>query len=110
VVVLIMLAIILLVLYLNTGSAMKTGIILLAIPFSATGAILLIWWLDYNMSIAVWVGLIALPGVDAETRASMLLYLDLACERAKAEAACGASSICATRCSKGPSSGSGPRS
>jgi Cu(I)/Ag(I) efflux system membrane protein CusA/SilA len=63
----------------------KTAIILLAIPFSAIGAVLLIWWLDYNMSIAVWVGLIALLGVDAETGVFMLLYLDLAYERAKAE-------------------------
>ena len=85
VVVPITLAIIFLLLYLNTGSAVKTGIILLAIPFSAIGAILLIWWLDYNMSIAVWVGLIALLGVDAETGVFMLLYLDLAYERAKAE-------------------------
>jgi copper/silver efflux system protein len=79
------LAIIFLLLYLNTGSAVKTGIILLAIPFSAIGAILFIWWLDYNMSIAVWVGLIALLGVDAETGVFMLLYLDLTYERAKAE-------------------------
>jgi Cu(I)/Ag(I) efflux system membrane protein CusA/SilA len=79
------LAIIFLLLYLNTGSAVKTGIILLAIPFSAIGAVLLVWWLDYDMSIAVWVGLIALLGVDAETGVFMLLYLDLAYERAKAE-------------------------
>jgi Cu(I)/Ag(I) efflux system membrane protein CusA/SilA len=85
VVVPITLAIIFLLLYLNTGSAVKTAIILLAIPFSAIGAVLLIWWLDYNMSIAVWVGLIALLGVDAETGVFMLLYLDLAYERAKAE-------------------------
>jgi copper/silver efflux system protein len=85
VVVPITLAIIVLLLYLNTGSAVKTAIILLAIPFSAIGAVLLIWWLDYNMSIAVWVGLIALLGVDAETGVFMLLYLDLAYERAKAE-------------------------
>src|SRR3989475_15691 len=57
----------------------------LALPFSAVGAILLIWHLGYNMSIAVWVGLIALLGVDAETGVFMLLYLDLAYEQARKE-------------------------
>jgi Cu(I)/Ag(I) efflux system membrane protein CusA/SilA len=85
VVVPITLAIIFLLLHLNTGSTVKTLIILLAVPFSAIGAILFVWWLGYNMSIAVWVGLIALLGVDAETGVFMLLYLDLAYERAKAE-------------------------
>ena len=56
----------------------KTAIILTAIPFSAIGAIWLLYLLNYNMSIAVWVGLIALLGVDAETAVFMLLYLDLA--------------------------------
>jgi len=79
------LVIILLLLYLNTGSTVKTLIILLAVPFSAVGAILFLWFLDYNMSIAVWVGLIALLGVDAETGVFMLLYLDLAYEKARAE-------------------------
>ncbi len=65
-------------LYLNTGSIAKTLIVLLAVPFSAIGAIWLLYALDYNMSIAVWVGLIALLGVDAETGIFMLLYLDLA--------------------------------
>jgi len=70
--------IVFLLLYFNTGSAVKTGIILLAVPFSAIGAIWLLYLLNYNMSIAVWVGLIALLGVDAETAVFMLLYLDLA--------------------------------
>ncbi len=70
--------IVFLLLYFNTGSAVKTGIILLAVPFSAIGAIWLLYLLHYNMSIAVWVGLIALLGVDAETAVFMLLYLDLA--------------------------------
>ena len=70
--------IIFLLLYFNTGSAVKTGIILLAVPFSAIGAVWLLYLLGYNMSIAVWVGLIALLGVDAETGVFMLLYLDLA--------------------------------
>src|SRR3989475_4731001 len=70
--------IVFLLLYFNTGSIVKTVIILLAVPFSAIGAIWFIHWLGYNMSIAVWVGLIALLGVDAETAVFMLLYLDLA--------------------------------
>lgn len=67
-----------LLLYFNTGSAVKTCIILLAVPFSAIGAVWLLYLLHYNLSIAVWVGLIALLGVDAETAVFMLLYLDLA--------------------------------
>jgi copper/silver efflux system protein len=67
-----------LLLYFNTGSAIKTIIIFLAVPFSAIGAVWLLYLLNYNMSIAVWVGLIALLGVDAETAVFMLLYLDLA--------------------------------
>lgn len=70
-------------LYLNTRSIAKTLIILVAVPFSAIGAIWFLYFLDYNMSIAVWVGLIALMGVDAETGMFMLLYLDLAFKEAK---------------------------
>jgi Cu(I)/Ag(I) efflux system membrane protein CusA/SilA len=69
---------VLLLLYFNTRSAAKTLIIFLAVPFSAVGAILFLHFLHYNMSVAVWVGLIALLGVDAETGVFMLLYLDLA--------------------------------
>jgi Cu(I)/Ag(I) efflux system membrane protein CusA/SilA len=72
--------IIFVLLYLNTKSVVKTLIVFLAVPFSAVGAIWLLHWLGYNMSIAVWVGLIALMGVDAETGVFMLLYLDLAYE------------------------------
>ena len=64
--------------YLNTKSFPKTAIVLLAVPFSAVGAIWLLYALGYNMSIGVWVGLIALLGLDAETGIFMLLYLDLA--------------------------------
>ena len=67
-----------LLLYFNTRSNVKTLIILLAVPFSAVGAIWLLYLLGYNISIGVWVGLIALLGVDAETAVFMLLYLDLA--------------------------------
>jgi Cu(I)/Ag(I) efflux system membrane protein CusA/SilA len=74
-----------LLLYMNTRSTARTLIILLAVPFSAVGAIWLIHLLGYNMSIGVWVGLIALMGVDAETGVFMLLYLDLAFDEAKAK-------------------------
>jgi Cu(I)/Ag(I) efflux system membrane protein CusA/SilA len=76
---------ILLLLYLNTRSMVKTFIVLLAVPFSAIGAFWFLYALGYNMSIGVWVGLIALLGVDAETGVFMLLYLDLAYEQAKKE-------------------------
>lgn len=67
-------------LHLNTKSWPKTGIILLAIPFSLVGAVWLLVALGYNMSIAAWVGMIALMGLDAETGVFMLMYLDLAYE------------------------------
>jgi Cu(I)/Ag(I) efflux system membrane protein CusA/SilA len=65
-------------LYLNTKSLVKTGIVLLAVPFSLIGAVWLLHLLGYHLSIAVWVGMIALMGLDAETGVFMLLYLDLA--------------------------------
>lgn len=77
--------IIFLLLYFNTRSVAKTMIIFLAVPFSAVGAIWFLYLLDYNMSIAVWVGLIALMGVDAETGVFMLLYLDLAYDEQRAK-------------------------
>ncbi len=67
-----------LLLYLNTRSWVKTGIILLAVPFSLIGAVWLLALLGYNLSIAVWVGMIALMGLDAETGVFMLLFLDMA--------------------------------
>jgi Cu(I)/Ag(I) efflux system membrane protein CusA/SilA len=76
---------ILMLLYLNTHSFAKTMIIVLAVPFSAVGAIWFLYLLGYNMSIGVWVGLIALMGVDAETAVFMLLYLDLAYQDARQE-------------------------
>lgn len=69
--------IILILLYLNTGSFTKTFIVLLAVPFSLVGAVWLLYLLGYNISIGVWAGIIALLGVDAETGVIMLLYLDL---------------------------------
>jgi len=74
-----------LLLYINTGSMPKTIIVLLAVPFSAVGAIWFLYAAGYNMSVAVWVGLIALLGIDAETGVFMLLYLDLAFEEARRE-------------------------
>jgi len=76
---------ILMLLYMNTRSITKTLIIVLAVPFSAIGAIWFLYLLGYNMSIGVWVGLIALLGVDAETGVFMLLYLDLSYRQAKQE-------------------------
>ena len=67
-----------LLLYMNTKSGVKTGIVLLAVPFSLVGAVWLLYALGYNTSIAVWVGMIALMGLDAETGVFMLLFLDLA--------------------------------
>jgi Cu(I)/Ag(I) efflux system membrane protein CusA/SilA len=72
------LALIALLLYLNTGSAVETALVVLAVPFSLIGAFWLLWLLDYNLSIAVWVGIIALAGLDAQTGVVMLLYLGLA--------------------------------
>ncbi|MDH4231944.1 MAG: CusA/CzcA family heavy metal efflux RND transporter, partial [Nitrospirota bacterium] len=71
--------------YLNTNSMIKTLIVLLAVPFSLVGSFWLLYLLNYNMSIAVWVGIIALAGLDAETGVVMLLYLDLAYEQWKKE-------------------------
>ena len=70
--------IIMLLIYLNTKSYVKTGIILLAVPFSLIGVAWILLFLGYNISIGVWCGIIALLGVDAETGIFMLLYLDLA--------------------------------
>jgi Cu(I)/Ag(I) efflux system membrane protein CusA/SilA len=72
------LLLIVLIIYLNTRSAVKTAIIMLSVPFSLVGSFWLLYWLHYNLSVAVWVGLIALAGVSAETGVVMLLYLDLA--------------------------------
>jgi Cu(I)/Ag(I) efflux system membrane protein CusA/SilA len=77
------LLIVFLLLYFNTGSFAKTLIILLAVPFSAVGAIWFLYLLGYNMSVAVWVGMIALLGVDAETGVFMMLYLELAYDERK---------------------------
>ena len=79
------LLIVIVLLYFNMQNITKIAIVLLAVPFSLIGAFWLIYLLGYNMSVAVWVGIIALAGVDAETGVVMLLYLDLAYERFKRE-------------------------
>ena len=70
-------------LYMNTKSAFKALVVMLAVPFSVVGAVWLMYILDYNVSIAAWVGMIALMGLDAETGVFMLLFLDLSYEDAK---------------------------
>jgi Cu(I)/Ag(I) efflux system membrane protein CusA/SilA len=76
-------ALIVLLLYVSNKSWFRVGVVLLAVPFSLIGAFWTLWALDYNMSLAVWVGIIALLGIDAETGQVMLLYLDNAFDRAK---------------------------
>jgi Cu(I)/Ag(I) efflux system membrane protein CusA/SilA len=79
------LVIVFLMLFLNHGSIGEALIILLTIPFSLIGAVWLLYLLDYNMSIAVWVGMIALAGLDAEMGVLMMLYMDLSCRQHSAE-------------------------
>ena len=72
-----------LLLYANTKSTFKAAVVMLAVPFSLVGAVWLLYLLGYNISIAVWVGMIALMGLDAETGVFMLLFLDLSYDEAK---------------------------
>ncbi|MGD1275927.1 MAG: efflux RND transporter permease subunit [Tepidisphaeraceae bacterium] len=74
---------IVMLLYLATRSWFRVCVVLLAVPFSLVGAVWLLWMLDYHLSLAVWVGMIALAGLDAETGLVMLLYLDNSYERFK---------------------------
>jgi Cu(I)/Ag(I) efflux system membrane protein CusA/SilA len=78
------LALIFVLLVANTRSAFKASVVMLAVPFSAVGAIWFFYALGYNVSIAAWVGMIALLGLDAETGVFMLLFLDLSYDDAKA--------------------------
>jgi Cu(I)/Ag(I) efflux system membrane protein CusA/SilA len=75
--------IIVMLLYAATKSWFRVGVVLLAVPFSLVGAVWFLYFLGYNMSLAVWVGIIALAGLDAETGLVMLLYLDNSYERFK---------------------------
>jgi Cu(I)/Ag(I) efflux system membrane protein CusA/SilA len=77
--------VIVLLLYVATHSWLRVSIVLLAVPFSLVGAIWFLYFLDYNLSLAVWVGVIALAGLDAETGLVMLLYLDNSFERFQRE-------------------------
>jgi Cu(I)/Ag(I) efflux system membrane protein CusA/SilA len=77
------LLIVIMLLYFNTKSFTKTGIILLALPFSMVGAVWYLFLANFHLSVAVWVGIIALLGVSAETGVVMLLYLDIAYEKWK---------------------------
>jgi Cu(I)/Ag(I) efflux system membrane protein CusA/SilA len=79
------LALIVLLLYVSNQSWFRVAVILLAVPFSLIGALWFLWALDYHMSVAVWVGIIALLGIDAETGQVMLLYLDTSFERFRKE-------------------------
>jgi Cu(I)/Ag(I) efflux system membrane protein CusA/SilA len=72
-----------LLLYANTKSTFKALVVMLAVPFSLVGAVWLLWILGYNISIGVWVGMIALMGLDAETGVFMMLFLDLSYDEAK---------------------------
>ncbi len=79
------LLLVILLLYINTKSVIKTGIILLSLPFSMVGAVWFLYLAGYNTSVAVWVGVIALLGVSAEMGVVMLLYLDIAYDKMKSE-------------------------
>ncbi len=79
------LLIVFLIIYMNTKSLVKTTIVLLAVPFSLVGAFWFIYLLGFNLSVAVWVGIIALAGLDAETGVVMLLYLEVAYENMRRE-------------------------
>ncbi len=72
------LLIIVLIIYLNTRSFVGTAIIMLSVPLALVGSFWMLYLLGYNLSVAVWIGLIALAGVSAETGVVMLLYLEIA--------------------------------
>jgi Cu(I)/Ag(I) efflux system membrane protein CusA/SilA len=84
-------------------------VVMLAVPFSLVGAVWLLWLLGYHLSGAVWVGMIALAGLDAETGLVMLLYLDNSYERFKAEGRMNGPTIYGTPCMTARSNASAPR-
>jgi Cu(I)/Ag(I) efflux system membrane protein CusA/SilA len=73
--------VIIMLLWFGTKSWTRVGIVMLAVPFSLVGAFWFLWLLDYNMSLGVVIGMIALAGLDAETGMVMLLYLDNSFDR-----------------------------
>ncbi len=83
----VMLALVFFLLYFHFGSLGRTLIVMLSLPFGLIGAFWILWWLEYNLSVAVWVGVIALGGVAAETGVVMIVYLDEAWKRRQQEAA-----------------------
>jgi Cu(I)/Ag(I) efflux system membrane protein CusA/SilA len=83
----VMLALVFFLLYFHFGSLGRTLIVMLSLPFGLIGAFWILWWLDYHLSVAVWVGVIALGGVAAETGVVMIVYLDEAWNRRRREAA-----------------------
>ncbi|WP_192360575.1 efflux RND transporter permease subunit [Mesorhizobium mediterraneum] len=87
------LALIFLLLYLNFWALTETLIVMLSLPFAIVGGIWMMWWLGFNMSVAVAVGFIALAGVAAETGVIMLIYLDNAWSEAKARCVAGKRSL-----------------
>jgi Cu(I)/Ag(I) efflux system membrane protein CusA/SilA len=83
----VMLALVFFLLYFHFGSLGRTLIVMLSLPFGLVGAFWILWWLEYNLSVAVWVGVIALGGVAAETGVVMIVYLDEAWNRRQKDAA-----------------------
>ena len=81
------LAVVFFLLYFHFGSLARTLIVMASVPFALVGAFWFLWFLDYDMSVAVWVGIIALGGVAAETGVVMIVYLDQAWNRRRQEAA-----------------------
>jgi len=79
------LAVIFLLLYINFRSVIETIIILLSVPFALVGSIWLLYLLNYNLSVAVWVGMIALAGLAAQTGVMMIIYLDAEHDKWKSE-------------------------
>jgi Cu(I)/Ag(I) efflux system membrane protein CusA/SilA len=79
------LLIVVVMIYMNFGSLAQTLIVLLSVPFALTGSVWILYLLKYNLSVAVWVGMIALAGLAAETGVVMIVYLDEAYNRYKAE-------------------------
>ena len=91
------LLIITLIIYLNTRALVETLIIMLSVPLALVGSFWMLYVYGYNLSVAVWIGLIALAGVSAETGVVMLLYLDLLTINGSMKGRCAAASSCVTR-------------
>ena len=108
------LLLIFLLLYLNFRRLTETLIVMLSLPFALVGGVWLMWWLGFNLSVAVAVGFIALAGVAAETGVIMLIYLDHALDEVQARRAARGQGVHARRPAprrswSARSSGCGPR-